>query len=263
MSPFRRTVAGLTVALLPLLAIPAAATPKQAVKPIAGKTVRAAPTPVTRADIRQAEQQLADLGYWTGPIDGVWDEVSRHALIAFQKVEHARATGRLTRAELNALSVAAPPRPRELGQHIEVDLARQVLFLVDADGRVGNILPISSGSGKTFHQNGYPETHAVTPCGHMEVFSKASGCKTSPLGQMYNPLYIVGGIAIHGSLDVPAYPASHGCIRVPMFASQRLPRMVPKGTPVYVYGCKDDVPVNKLLAAVPVATEAVAAGDQP
>ena len=41
---------------------------------------------------------------------------------------------------------------------------------------------------------------------------------------MYNPLYIVGGIAIHGSLDVPAYPASHGCIRVPMFASQRLPR---------------------------------------
>jgi hypothetical protein len=55
-------------------------------------------------------------------------------------------------------------------------------------------------------------------------------------------LYIVGGIAIHGSRDVPAYPASHGCIRVPMFASQRLPRMVPRGTPVFVYGCKDDKP---------------------
>jgi peptidoglycan hydrolase-like protein with peptidoglycan-binding domain len=252
MSPFRRT-AVLAATLLPLLAIPAAA---------AKPAPKAAP--LTRADIRLAEQRLADLGYWTGPIDGVWDDVSRHALIAFQKVEHARATGRLTRAELNALSVAAPPLPRELGEHIEVDLARQVLFLVDAEGKVGNILPISSGSGKTFHEKGYPETHAVTPCGHLEVFAKASGWKTSPLGEMYNPLYIVGGIAIHGSLDVPAYPASHGCIRVPMFAAQRLPRMVSKGTPVYVYGCKEDVPPNALAAVppAPAATATVAAGDQ-
>jgi len=260
MLPYRRTAA----ALIFLLAVPAIASSKPALRsaPKAAALSRAALSPV---EIRQAEQQLADLGYWTGPIDGVWDDVSRHALIAFQKVEHARATGRLTRAELNALSVAAPPRPRELGQHIEVDLARQVLFLVDADGKVGNILPISSGSGKTFHHNGYPETHAVTPCGHLEVFAKASGWKTSPLGQMYNPLYIVGGIAIHGSLDVPAYPASHGCIRVPMFASQRLPRMVPNRTPVYVYGCKDDAPVNAIAAApvpVSVAAAEVGAGEQ-
>ena len=212
--------------------------------------------PLSQAEIRQAEQRLADLGYWTGPIDGVWDGVSRNALVAFQKVQHARATGQLTRAELNALAMAAPPRPRESGgAHIEVDLARQVLFLVDSEGRVGNVLTISSGSGKTFHEKGYPETHAVTPCGHLEVFAKASGWKTSPLGQMYNPLYIVGGIAIHGSLDVPAHPASHGCIRVPMFASERLPRMVPKGTPVFVYGCKDDKPQEEIAASsvAPVA----------
>ncbi|HYX25614.1 MAG TPA: L,D-transpeptidase family protein [Thermoanaerobaculia bacterium] len=212
--------------------------------------------PLGKAEIRQAEQRLADLGYWTGPIDGVWDGVSRQALVAFQKVQHARATGQLTRAEYNALSMAAPPRPRELGgAHVEVDLARQVLFLVDSEGRVGNVLPISSGSGKTFHEKGYPETHAITPCGHLEVFAKASGWKTSPLGEMYNPLYIVGGIAIHGSLDVPAHPASHGCIRVPMFASERLPRMVPKGTPVFVYGCKDEKPRDEVAAAAlaPVA----------
>jgi len=254
MSPYRSTaVAVLAVALLPILAIPAAAAPKPALK------AAARPAALSRDEIRQAERWLADLGYWTGPADGVWDDVSRHALIAFQKIQHAKATGRLTRAEYNALSVATPPRPRELGQHIEVDLARQVLFLVDAEGKVGNILPISSGSGKTFHEKGYPETHAVTPCGHLEVFSRASGWKTSPLGEMYNPLYIVGGIAIHGSLDVPAYPASHGCIRVPMFAAQRLPRMVPQRMPVYVYGCKDERPVNE-IAATPVATETVAAG---
>ena len=205
---------------------------------------------LTKAEIRQAEQWLADLGFWTGPIDGVWDDASRHALIAFQKLQRARPTGRLTRAEWNALSVAAPPRPRERsGAHIEVDIARQVLFLVDGEGKVGNILPISSGSGKTFHEKGYPETHAITPCGHLEVYSKASGWKTSPLGEMFNPLYIVGGIAIHGSEDMRTYPASHGCIRIPMFASQRLPKMVPKGTPVYVYGCKGEPATAEEIAA--------------
>jgi len=221
----RRSVVFLPLVFL-FIAIPAAAVQKAA---------------LSNAEVRQAEQWLADLGFWTGPIDGVWDGASRHALIAFQKIQRARPTGQLTRAEWNALSVAVPPRPREApGPHIEIDLARQVLFLVDGEGKVGNILPISSGSGKTFHENGYPETHAITPCGHLEVYAKASGWKTSPLGEMYNPMYIVGGIAIHGSEDMRTYPASHGCIRIPMFASSRLPKMVPKGTPVYVYGCKDD-----------------------
>jgi hypothetical protein len=258
MGPFRRTVIRFAAILLTVLTVPAFAAPKPA--PPAPK-VQQRTAPLAKTDIRQAERWLADLGYWTGPVDGVWDDVSRRALVAFQKVERARPTGQLTRAEYNALSVAAPPRPRELGQHIEIDLARQVLFVVDAEGRVGNILSISSGSGKTFHQNGYPETHAVTPCGHLEVFSKASGWKTSPLGEMYNPMYIVGGIAIHGSLDVPAYPASHGCIRIPMFASERLPRMVPNHTPVYVYGCKDDKPYRE-IAAAPVAGAAVAAASE-
>src|SRR5436190_5500898 len=85
--------------------------------------------PLSKSEIREAEQRLASLGFWTGPIDGVWDGESRHALIAFQKLQHAKATGVLTRAEYNSLLMAMPPNPRELGgPHIEVDLARQVLF---------------------------------------------------------------------------------------------------------------------------------------
>jgi hypothetical protein len=199
-----------------------------------------ASSPLTKADVRLAEQRLTDLGYWAGPVDGVWDGASRQALVAFQKVQGAKPTGRLTRAELNALSVATAPVPRFTpGPHVEVDIGLQVLFLVDAEGKVGNVLPISSGTGKRFKEPGYPATEAVTPCARLEVYQKLAGWRKSPLGVMFNPLFIVGGIAIHGSPDVPPYPASHGCIRIPMFASHRLPKMVEVGTPVYVYGCKE------------------------
>lgn len=66
---------------------------------------------------------------------------------------------------------------------------------------------------------------------------------------MYNPLYIVGGIAIHGSLDVPPRPVSHGCIRIPMYAARHLPGLVAKDTPVLVYGCPDEPPPQTPAAA--------------
>ena len=44
-----------------------------------------------------------------------------------------------------------------------------------------------------------------------------------------------GGIAIHGNPSVPAEPASHGCIRIPMFAAEEFSKMTPIGTQVLVY----------------------------
>ena len=51
---------------------------------------------LTAAEILEAELQLYDVGYWTGPIDGSLDSDSRQALIAFQKIEGRRPTGKLT-----------------------------------------------------------------------------------------------------------------------------------------------------------------------
>src|SRR5687767_4798908 len=95
---------------------------------------------LTKEDIKRAEKRLSELGYWAGPADGVWDAASRHALVAFQKIEGARPTGTLTRAEYNALTDSAQglPKPRLTGApHVEIDLARQVLYLVDSEGQVG------------------------------------------------------------------------------------------------------------------------------
>ena len=35
-------------------------------------------------------------------------------------------------------------------------------------------------------------------------------------------MYFTGGYAIHGNPSVPPYPASHGCVRVPMWVAPRL-----------------------------------------
>ena len=207
-----------------------------------GRGSRAAGPPLSPAEVRAAQRRLAELGYWAGSPSGPWDATWRHALIAFQKVEWRKPTGVLTRAEWNAMAGAVPPAPRETGPaHIEVDLARQVLFMVDDAGAASHVLPISTGSGRPFRAPGWQGV-AETPCGHFTVFSRGWGWHKSQLGEMFNPLYLVGGIAIHGSLDVPPKPVSHGCIRIPMYAAHRLPKLVPKEMPVVVYGCKDEAP---------------------
>jgi N-acetylmuramoyl-L-alanine amidase len=205
--------------------------------------------PLTSAEIRAAQRRLAELGFWTGPADGKWDVASRQALVAFQKAEWRKPTGRLSRAEYREVLRGFAPAPREKGEvHVEVDLARQILFLVDAEGKVSHVLPISSGSGRAFRAPGWQAT-ADTPCGHFAVFAKLYGWQHSPLGEMHNPMFIVGGIAIHGSESVPARPVSHGCIRIPMFASATLTKIVPRNTPVVVYGCKDEDPPPVVAAA--------------
>jgi len=191
---------------------------------------------VTPEMIRSAQQRLIDLGYWIGDADGRWGEASRFGLIAFQKIEGRPRTGRLTPAELAALSSASRPNPREKGySHIEVDLTRQVLFVVGENGLVSRILPVSSGNGKLFTVEGYTQP-AITPTGRFRVFRKLEGWRKSDLGLLYYPNYIVGGIAIHGNPEVPVHAASHGCIRIPMFASVEFSEMTPIGTQVIVYG---------------------------
>ena len=190
---------------------------------------------VSKQDILAAERRLSDLGYWTGPVDGTLDSSSRHALIAFQKVEGRQRTGKLTRAELQALLSAQRPLPKYSGSaHVEIDLSRQVLFIVDATGTITHILPVSTGNERTYVDHG--EIHrAHTPKGTFKVLRKVVGWRLSSLGLLYYPNYIYNGIAIHGSMAMAVYPASHGCIRIPMFASRQLSELTPVGTEVIVY----------------------------
>jgi lipoprotein-anchoring transpeptidase ErfK/SrfK len=192
------------------------------------------PAALTRAEIKAAEQGLRDLGYWTGAVDGVLDSASQSALIAFQKWEGRTVDGRLTREELEAIRNGERPKARDTGyEHVEVDLERQVLLLVNAEGDV-RVLPVSTGSGTSFISDGQTSI-AYTPRGRFVVYDKTFGWEDGALGSVYYANYISGGVAIHGYQSVPTRPASHGCIRIPMFAAREVSRLLPLGTIVLVY----------------------------
>lgn len=188
----------------------------------------------SRAQTREAERRLYDMGYWTGAVDGRFDPASRSGLIAFQKWEGRTITGRLTLDELEAIRTSTSPTAREPGYpHVEVDLDRQVLLVINDAGRV-RVLPISSGSGKPFVDQGQ-KSIAHTPRGRFVVYDKVEGWEQGAFRAMYYSNYISGGVAIHGYHAVPNQPESHGCIRIPIFAAREVSQLLPIGTIVLVY----------------------------
>jgi lipoprotein-anchoring transpeptidase ErfK/SrfK len=76
---------------------------------------------------------------------------------------------------------------------------------------------------------------AITPTGNFRITRKINAWRTSKLGRLYRPAYFYGGYAVHGSWSVPAYPASHGCVRVTIAVMDRLYNGLPIGMPVKVY----------------------------
>jgi cell wall hydrolase len=193
------------------------------------------PPPLCDNEIREGRELLSGLGYWVR-LDVTGLDVSlRHALIAFQKLESRPRTGVLTEVEIAALRVARRPKPLESGYpHIEIDLCRQVLFIVDNGGANLRILPVSTGSGECFTEGGKTR-RAITPTGRFTVKRKVAAWRKSPLGLLYFPNYIYDGVAIHGNPSVPSNPASHGCIRIPMFAAKEFFEMATLGMFVIVY----------------------------
>jgi peptidoglycan hydrolase-like protein with peptidoglycan-binding domain len=67
---------------------------------------------LTAAQTREVERRLSDMGYWTGPVDGLFDPATQSALIAFQKWEGRPVTGQLTLDELEAIRTSMRRRAR-------------------------------------------------------------------------------------------------------------------------------------------------------
>lgn len=191
----------------------------------------------SRSLIAEAEQLLADQGYMTENADGRLDFMTRHAVMAFQKVHGLKRTGVLTASLLEKMREASTPEAKYSGPaHIEVDLSRQVLFMVGDDGKVNLIVPISSGNGEKYWDKGRKRYEvASTPRGEFKINRKINGHRKATLGTLYYPSYFKEGWAVHGSPSIPPKPASHGCVRVPRGADKILFKQMPVGMTIYLY----------------------------
>jgi lipoprotein-anchoring transpeptidase ErfK/SrfK len=187
-------------------------------------------------DVAAVQRKLADLKYYVGPIDGEAGYAMASAVMAFQKVQGLGADGAVGEQTLAALD--NPKQPSLQGgasNRVEVDLTKQVLYYVEG-GALTRIMPVSSGSGASYTTSSGGTARSLTPVGSYAVQRKIPGTRVADLGELYDPMYFYQGWAIHGSNSVPAYPASHGCIRVTRSDALWLYPRVPVGFPVAIYG---------------------------
>jgi lipoprotein-anchoring transpeptidase ErfK/SrfK len=119
--------------------------------------------------------------------------------------------------------VGVVPSRRATGTALDINLSRQWATLYKG-GQVVASFPISSG------KRGWR-----TPTGTYRVYRRLWGWHRSRLGLMWNPAYFRGGYAVHGSRSVPRYPASHGCVRVPMGRMAWLTGQLPIGSTVRLH----------------------------
>lgn len=164
------------------------------------------------------ERRLAELRYALRRVDSLYGHDTYEAVLAFQKVNGLPRTGRVEPWLWRRLARAATPRAARRGDYIEVDKTRQVLFVVRG-GEVAKVVHVSTGATGN------------TPLGSWSVYRKVGGWDWV----LWYPMYFKGGFAIHGYPSVPAYPASHGCVRIPMWIAPSLFGSHDYGTTVVVH----------------------------
>src|SRR3954449_7851664 len=178
----------------------------------AGKTLqqRADPPalrlPPPDGAVKTLQQRLIELGYLLrGDADGRFGPATQNAILSFQKWERLGRTGLLDGQTKTRLAIATRPSPISrggAGKRAEVLIDRQVALLID-DNQVVRTIAVSTGKPST-----------PTPPGDYHVYAEYPRWWSTPFREWLPwALPFVGGIAFHELGDVPAFPASHGCVR--------------------------------------------------
>jgi hypothetical protein len=171
--------------------------------------------------VRLLQRGLARLHYAV-PRSGIYDAGTQRAVLAWRKMTHRARTFTASRDVLLGVLAGRGAwtvrHPRD-GHHVEADISLQLLVLVDG-AKVVRIYHTSSGKPST-----------PTVLGKFRVYRKEPG--TNSHG-MVDSSYFIGGYAIHGYVSVPAYNASHGCLRVPIPNALSIYRWVRMGDVVWV-----------------------------
>ena len=146
------------------------------------------------------------------------------AIVAFQKAYRLPRTYVVDGDDWRKLDVAKALRPRYAGpfDHLEVDKGRQILMMVRG-GKLRGLIAVSTGATGN------------TPEGSFRIQQKHPYTTSGYGGILFRTMGFVGNFAIHGYVPVPPYPASHGCIREPMWVADWVYDRTAIGERLYVY----------------------------
>ncbi len=202
--------------------------------------------------VEHLQNRLAEAGYRPGTPDGNFGGATLGAVYAFQKIHKLDRDGIFRSKDWTLLDIKVSLPVASEPDRVEVDLDRQVLYLIERQ-LVKVVLPISSGNGAAYRNAGGRYVKATTPEGDYRFYRHVNGWRISYLGGLYRPYYFRGGYAIHGSYNVPPYPDSHGCVRVELHDMDYLTTELNIGMPIYVYG--NSIERESLLPLLPRPTE--------
>jgi lipoprotein-anchoring transpeptidase ErfK/SrfK len=177
------------------------------------------------ADVQRC---LAALHYLPhGAVTGVDDYRTQQALMAFQAwngLTRDGIDGRRTRAKLEVATAPTPRRESATGHYAEVFRSLGVLLCVN-NGKLVRVVHCSTG-----------RPSLPTPAGRFSIYLKSlDWWSTKYLDWMPFASFFSGGDAIHGFPDVPAYPASHGCVRISMPEAPWVYTFLYYGAAVFVF----------------------------
>ncbi len=146
------------------------------------------------------------------------------AVMGFQKAYRLPRTYQVDADDWRKLDTAKPVRPRYASpyDHLEVDKTRQILMMV-RDGKLRALIAVSTGATGN------------TPEGSFRVQQKHPYTTSGYGGILYRTIGFHGNFAIHGYSPVPPYPASHGCVREPMWVADWIYDRTFVGERVYVF----------------------------
>jgi hypothetical protein len=177
------------------------------------------------AKVTLLQRGLLKLGFAT-PVTGYFDSLTANAVNAFRKTNEMGRDGYAT-TSVYALVLRGQgafklryPDSGAHGKHVEFDWSRQVLVLADR-GRPYRVYHTSSGTSAT-----------PTVFGSYRFYRQDYG--TNAKGMVHSS-YFIGGYAIHGYASVPNYPASHGCLRVPIPSALSIFNWIDVGDPIQTY----------------------------
>jgi hypothetical protein len=170
-------------------------------------------------------QRLAALRFRVPGISWTISTAAGDSIVAFQKAYGLPRTYVFDGADWRKLDTAKliKVRYKSPATHIEIDKTRQILMIVKA-GKPYGIIPVSTGATGN------------TPVGRFHILRKAPST-TTWLGSaiLWRTMDFYRNFAMHGYPVVPPYPASHGCVREPIWVADWTYRHSWVGETVYIY----------------------------